>query len=257
MSDAPRRWLDSEIPSDLRDALRSAEGDGAHAEQLARLQAKLEQAIGPGFGGEAAGSALPESSSGSAAVGGGSSIGGTLAIATALIVGLGAFWYATRTQPAELAASLPTAMPTPTPAPIALPPPVNAAPQLTKQPQPLQPSAAVPRVLPTPRPSAAVPRALPAPRPVAQGSGLMEELRQLEAIRRRLPSEPERALGAIAQHARRFPQGALGPERELLRIEALQRLGRVDEARRAAEKALAGEHPYAVQIRQLMAASGG
>ena len=253
MSDAPRRWLDSEIPSDLRDVLRSAQGDGAQAAQLARLQAKLEEAIGPGFGAEAAGSALPEASSGGsgAAVGGGTSISGALAIATALIMGLGAIWYATRTQPRELATNVPP--PTPAPAaPIAQPeqpPPISASPHVTVQP---------------PQPTAAAPRAQTAPRAPARpvdtaraAGGLMEELRQLEAIRRKLPSEPERALGAIAQHARRFPQGALGPERELLRIEALQRLGRADEARRAAEKALAGEHPYAVQIRQLMAAGGG
>ncbi|HKU38563.1 MAG TPA: hypothetical protein VJR89_10465, partial [Polyangiales bacterium] len=73
-----------------------------------------------------------------------------------------------------------------------------------------------------------------------------------EAIRRRVPSQPARALRELAQHAQRFPQGALGPERELLRIEALQRAGRTDDARRAAEHALRdGSHPYAAQIRQL------
>jgi hypothetical protein len=42
------------------------------------------------------------------------------------------------------------------------------------------------------------------------------------------------SLSAIAEHARRFPNGALVEEREALRVKALAGLGRASEARRAA-----------------------
>jgi hypothetical protein len=248
MSEEPRHWLDSEISSELRELLLSAEGDRAHEAQLAGLQAKLELALGPAF--DAAADAGPEAqpqagaAGSTAALGGGAAIGGALALATALMLGLGALWYGTRAnepRPAP-AQPAPAALPANAEATPPAPTPVSSAPQLS------QPSAAAPRA----------PQAVRPARQIAQGGGLVEELRQLEAIRRKLPSQPARALAAISAHARQFPQGALGPERELLKIEALQRLGRSLEARRAAEQALAREgQPYALQIRQLMAADGG
>jgi outer membrane protein assembly factor BamD (BamD/ComL family) len=42
------------------------------------------------------------------------------------------------------------------------------------------------------------------------------------------------ALGSIAAHERRFPNGRLAEEREALRVKALRGLGRADDARRAA-----------------------
>jgi hypothetical protein len=246
MSDQPKRWLDSEIPAELREVLGSAEDDLAQTAQVSRLQSRLEMAIGPAFSGAASGSETqPQASatgSGSA-IGSGAAIGGALAIATALIVGLGAVWFGTHTpeaQPQHAAPATPQALVIEQLAPIA-----EVAPGLRSESiRVSQPSAAAPKLA---RPAS----------PLAQGGGLIEELKQLEAIRRRVPAQPARALTAIAQHARRFPQGTLGPERELLRIEALQRLGRSAEAQQAADKALSTPgHPYAAQIRQLMAADG-
>jgi hypothetical protein len=246
MSDELQRWLDSEIPGELRRVLRSADADRPHDAQLAHLQAKLESALGPTFGRapEATDTHARASSAGSPAAIGGAAVGSALAIVGALMVGLAALWYAQQPQPPSVqtsAAALPASKdlpPTPALAPVVAPTP--------------QPSAAAP-TLPL-QPSAAAPPAARSPRAGPQSGGLMEELKQLEAIRRRLAKQPAQALAAIGQHARRFPQGALGPERELLRIEALQRLGRSAEAQQAAETALSGNHPYALQIRQLMAA---
>ncbi len=49
--------------------------------------------------------------------------------------------------------------------------------------------------------------------------------------RRQLASDPAGALALTMEDARRFPAGALAPEREVLAIEALARLGRTSEAR--------------------------
>jgi len=86
--------------------------------------------------------------------------------------------------------------------------------------------------------------------------GLAEELRQLEQIRQLLRVSPARALVEADTHARRFSQGTLGPERELLRVDALLRLGRNAEARNLADRMLAVKagHPYRAQIEKLLAA---
>lgn len=44
-------------------------------------------------------------------------------------------------------------------------------------------------------------------------------------------SDPRKALALTAEHVRRFPNGMLAQEREVLAIEALARLGRRDDAR--------------------------
>jgi len=52
--------------------------------------------------------------------------------------------------------------------------------------------------------------------------------------------EPDRALVATAEHAKRFPHGTLTEEREAIEIRALSQLGRKAEARAALEKLRAG-----------------
>jgi hypothetical protein len=87
----------------------------------------------------------------------------------------------------------------------------------------------------TSRPSASRPgrtggAALPstrAPDPVVQEHEILAQ------ARRSLDSNPDDTLARVADHERHFPDGALTSERELLRILALARLGRVPEARAA------------------------
>jgi hypothetical protein len=56
------------------------------------------------------------------------------------------------------------------------------------------------------------------------------EVQLLFQARRSLGSDPAQTLRWVVQHERRFPSGKLVQEREMLAIQALQRLGRTEEA---------------------------
>jgi hypothetical protein len=56
------------------------------------------------------------------------------------------------------------------------------------------------------------------------------EARLLQRAQSLLAQNPERALELAQQHAKQFPQGQLAQEREVIRIEALRRLGREGQA---------------------------
>lgn len=57
------------------------------------------------------------------------------------------------------------------------------------------------------------------------------EFSLLEQAQRALRSDPQRALELTVRDAKRHPSGALAQEREVIAIEALAKLGRIDEAR--------------------------
>lgn len=57
------------------------------------------------------------------------------------------------------------------------------------------------------------------------------EARLLLAARRSLPSDPGSALRRTARHRIEFPDGVLAEERELIAVQALVELGRLDDAR--------------------------
>lgn len=71
------------------------------------------------------------------------------------------------------------------------------------------------------------------PHPVATpASTLGDEQALLEAARRALAAgDPRGALAAVSTHERRFAAGGLAEERDVLRIQAHARAGRMDEAR--------------------------
>ncbi|MEZ4310943.1 MAG: hypothetical protein R3F14_23115 [Polyangiaceae bacterium] len=68
----------------------------------------------------------------------------------------------------------------------------------------------------------------------AGGDSLAAEARLLLQARAELARDPHKALRATEDHGAAFAGGVLAEEREVLRIEALLRLGRVEEAKRAA-----------------------
>lgn len=90
-------------------------------------------------------------------------------------------------------------------------------------------AAPLERVAVTAEPTAPQPVAAP-PAPLDDG-GLDAERELLRAAYERLDADPSDALARVSEHERRFPQGHLGHEREVVRVEALHRLGRDDEAR--------------------------
>ena len=106
-------------------------------------------------------------------------------------------------------------------------------PQVTSAPSKPAPSPS-PSPLPSAPPSPHVPRAPAAPSSsAAQGSAaddVVAEEDLLHRARAELTTSPSTALALTDAHARRFPQGALVQEREVLAIDALGRLGRTEEA---------------------------
>jgi hypothetical protein len=95
------------------------------------------------------------------------------------------------------------------------------------------PRTAPPAAAPTAQsvtPPADSARAAPEP-PARVGPNEATLLRQAQAS---LRNDPARALSLTREHRRRFPRGVLAQEREVIAIEALSRLGRPDEAKKAA-----------------------
>jgi len=94
----------------------------------------------------------------------------------------------------------------------------------------------------------------PAPPAAPEPDALTREIALVDAARRDLATAPAQALRAADAHRRAFPDGQLGAEREFLAVEALRRLGRIDEAR-ARATALAARYPstsYATRAARLL-----
>jgi hypothetical protein len=92
-------------------------------------------------------------------------------------------------------------------------------------------------------------------RVVKDASNAWGEPELIERARKALAVEPRRALALAQEHQRRFPNGTLGVEREVIVLDALARTGQTAEARR---RALAFEKRYpksihAPRVRALLA----
>lgn len=103
-----------------------------------------------------------------------------------------------------------------------------------RRPAPVEPPPAAPEPEPEPEPVesdtvAETKSAEPAPI-VAQATLLARARRAVQQ------GEPRRALALVAEHRRRFATGVLAPERDLLEIDVLCSLGKVDKARAAARR---------------------
>jgi hypothetical protein len=102
--------------------------------------------------------------------------------------------------------------------------------------------------VPAPAPPPAV--ATPAPAPVER-STLAEETRLLrEADRALRGGSPEAAITLLDEHASRFPDGVLAPERSAERMVALCQLGKADAAAATRFLANRSSSPLAARIRQ-------
>jgi hypothetical protein len=96
-------------------------------------------------------------------------------------------------------------------------------------------------------PGPAAPMAVPAPASPSEGALLLR-------ARQQLVTDPASALELTDEAGRRFPEGALVPEREVLAIEALTRLGRLPSARArfAAFRARYPQSPHLARLQSLL-----
>ncbi|MFO0650662.1 MAG: hypothetical protein U0326_30850 [Polyangiales bacterium] len=93
-----------------------------------------------------------------------------------------------------------------------------------------------------------------APEAPAPAPSLTDELRVVDEARAAVQTNPAGALATLNAAERTFSHGQLTDEREALRVEALTRLGRWDEARAraAALEARAPQSPQTARVRALL-----
>jgi hypothetical protein len=144
--------------------------------------------------------------------------------------------------------------------------PVAAAPPAAGEPAPPQPDER--DGTRPPLVQATAPRAAPgvarraAARATSAGGGddgneagddpLAREQQMLERARSVVDRDPGAALAQLALYARRFPNGQLAAEKDLLRVTALERLGRHAEAR-AVGDALIARSPHSIYVERVRA----
>jgi hypothetical protein len=248
------RWSGTELSKELTATLASAETDASN-EAIARVRARLADALGPAFQAEPQLSAAEQPAGPERLL----TPNLWLGLGAALMIGVGLVLWSpddgARRQPR---AAVHVVQPN-----IVQP----AKPQGRVAADELLPLTAAADNAPVGQQMAITPSSVRPPlardrqpaakrKPGGAELGLAEELRQLTQIRRQLKDAPALALLEADAHAQRFAHGTLGPERELLRVEALLRLDRRDEAQEVAARMLAtpGGHPYRAQVVQLLGA---
>lgn len=88
-----------------------------------------------------------------------------------------------------------------------------------------------------PSPSPSLRSAVPSPARAERDAELQAERQLIEAARTALlRKEPEHALGSIATHKKRFPNGRLAEERDSVEIQVLKALHRDDDAAAASKR---------------------
>src|SRR5437763_3610220 len=92
----------------------------------------------------------------------------------------------------------------------------------------------------------------------ATGAARPSEGELLRRAQEALRDAPVRALALVRQHAALYPAGVLAQEREVIGIEALAALGRMDEARGAAREFLArhADSPHRGHVQALLGRAG-
>jgi hypothetical protein len=90
--------------------------------------------------------------------------------------------------------------------------------------------APAPRAVEAPARAAVARPAAAAPARSEAEDALVGEARLLAEAQQALAANPKAALGLAREHARRYPRGQLGAERELIEIQAFVKLGRRAEA---------------------------
>jgi hypothetical protein len=224
------RWTDStsassEVPAELRRLLEVSRQQLGTSAEVALLAQSLARALpDAGLGGNSAGP------SGLAPVPVAARWSAWVAAGSAVLAGAVTWWaLGSRSLPEpSLEAS---------------------APPLGSQPAEPAPQPVPPAVLPEPvvqRPSVSK-RATPRHRGHSAPKPSVVEAELLERAQAALASRPKDALALTREHQRRFPRGLLVQEREVIAIEALNRLG---QKRAASAKAAEFEERYRGSVHQ-------
>jgi hypothetical protein len=229
----PPRWLDDpNLASELRGELSAIASDGPVLQRRARMFSALEAELG------LAATATPSSEPATV----GSGLGKLkLVLGSAALVGALGLLFALSTRPAAVPTQpkrvvSPAAQPSTPELPIAAPA-VEIVQEVPVVPALQLPSPVVRRRARAPSlpPSVAlVPETKP--EPVSTRADVVAELALLARARRALLNNPAHTLEFTEVHARDFPRGTFGEEREVLAIQALYRLGLADEARQRATR---------------------
>lgn len=153
-----------------------------------------------------------------------------------LLAGLFAF-----SQRGEEAVLVPVTGPAVVAVPPAVVPPV-APREVTPPPEPVIETPPPPVVSEPPKP------------PPEEPDLLAAEVRLVDEARGKLLDSPLEALKVLERHRRRFPKGALKVEADLVRVEALLRSGRRDEAGKVSKKLISADPngPVAARAQRLM-----
>jgi hypothetical protein len=238
MTRDPERFVDGGDEGDgdvnaLRELLGAARRDLPPADRMEAIFAKLPP-VGPVGGGS------PGTGAATATAAGKGAVSATSKWAVAVLVGAGAVgtgyvW----TRPPEPAARAPVAAV------------VASATELAPQVASASPTAAAsPSPLASAHPTASaeiIPRDRTAP---AVASAVRPEIDILKEAQAALGQSPARALTLAAEHERSHPRGALGQERDMLRIQALKAQGKESEARSRAE-AFRARYPKSAYLQRL------
>lgn len=235
----PPRLVDTTDDSFLRDVLRAGEAELGTETQMAEVAAKLGPIASSGGGGR-------EGSGGGSAGGAPHATGGVVAAGfstkVAGIVGVGALIAAA----GYFASSSPT---TPTGRTMASATPIAVAASASAS---ASATADAPRAVDESAPlvSAAVTtNATASSAPARPGARLTDEdeVQLVQRAQSALKSHPAEALGLADAHARRFSNGLLAQEREVIAIDALTRLGRLESAKARARR-FKERHPSSTHL---------
>jgi hypothetical protein len=248
---APRRWADSpDAPEDVKDLFAAGlPTRGMSPETRARLSRRLAQPLAAGV--VASYLAAWKSVAVAAGIGLTATTAAVVAVRAARVPdvvtdapstspSLGAPSKRAPAVGVERGAGVESPVPPAPPAPPAVAPSPAAAPAASNPAE--IPHARVSvgtAAAPSPASSPVVP-VVPAEAvaPSIAADTLAAELALIQQARARYASDPEGTLDRLDEHARRFPEGKLSLERELLALDALKRLGRVDDERARAERLL-------------------
>lgn len=244
----PQRWGrgEADAPVELTRLMRLGRAEVGSSDDIAELARRLSAVLGPAAGlpvgadlltsPGAAGQGVEQPASGprpsadGSAVRVGSKLSGSAARWFAGVIGstgvIAGLWWAFAAPPSAPREPAPAALARPA-ADANQSASVPAAPALPAAPAP-EPSRNVSKPEPEPEP-----RAPERPRPAAHVRAPRPggEAQLLERAQAALAFRPAEALRLTREHEARFPRGALVQEREVIAIDALERLGRTGAAK--------------------------